>query len=495
MRSLRRTLSSTGIGLVALLVPATALAWTARPAKARFAGPIALDAKDNVYVAIRTAVRRYESGAAIVKLGHRDGAELWRRKLRAGGPERSDFIYALDVAADSDVIAAGSLDDDGHANFFVARLAGHDGRVRWRHEIRGDTRSYEEGAYAVALDQSGDVIAAGTIAGSTTALYHSTQDLAVVKMVGDSGDERWRFQLNGTADQLDLAESIAVDAGGDVVVAGRTSELFSDPFGRLVNSVFRISGDDGRLRWRSDLETSGPFSRIRLDAAGDILIATSTADVTGSDFAVVKLSGATGSHLWTAIVNEREGVWQQAFDVGVLPSGDVAAVGVTGHTGGVSSMTAVMLDSATGAERWRQALRGSDGYGFGRTLAIGGGLVIGGQLRNRGSCYDMAVAHLDVETGTVVDQHTIDGTAKASECEVPDCSESRLRMDREQASGRGRYGPPCRCGPCRAGIDQDDVSAVAVDAKGRTVVAGFVSAEPWGRPQGLVATIPHHGSR
>jgi hypothetical protein len=179
----------------------------------------------------------------------------------------------------------------------------------------------------------------------------------------------------------------------------------------------------------------------------------------------------------------------------VLPSGDVAVVGITGHTDNVASMTAVVLDPATGAERWRQVLRGSDGYGFGRTLAIGGGLVVGGQLRNHGSCYDMVVARLDVKTGSVLDQRTIDGTARASQCEVPDCSSSRLRIDHAQNTQRLRYGPPCRCGPCRAGIDQDDVAALAIDPKGRAVVAGFVSDAPWGRPQGLVATIPNHASR
>jgi hypothetical protein len=64
------------------------------------------------------------------------------------------------------------------------------------------------------------------------------------------------------------------------------------------------------------------------------------------------------------------------------------------------SLTIVALDVQTGAERWRRLLQGSDGYGFGRALVIdrGANLVVGGQLRNRGTCYDIAVTRLSAAT-------------------------------------------------------------------------------------------------
>ena len=461
--------------LVAVLLASPPVqAWTVRVAKGRSAGPIAIDARRDVFTAISLGARRHQIAAAVVKLSGVDGAELWRRRLRAGGPERSDFIYDLEPAADGDVVAAGTLDDHGHSTFFVARLAGRDGRVRWRRLIRGrEQPNYAEGASAVAVDAFGDVIATGAIEGATTAQYHATTDFAVVKLAGDSGEERWRFLLNGSADNYDGAGPVAVDARGDVYVVGYLSEASGDPIGRLVIVLMKLANDDGRLLWRSELEAAWRASSVVLDTAGDVVVAAGSHEA--SAFAVFKTAGATGEPLWKALVSGGHPAWQEAFQVGVLPSGDVAAVGLSEHGSHVPALTAVRLDGATGAERWRQLLRGTDGYGLGRTLAIGdnGDVIVGGQLRNRRSCYDAALARLDAETGAVVHLRNIDGTANASQCDAPSCGSA------------ARF----RCGPPRAGIDQDDLGALAVDADGRVALTGSVSDGPLGRGAAIVAVL------
>jgi hypothetical protein len=155
----------------------------------------------------------------------------------------------------------------------------------------------------------------------------------------------------------------------------------------------------------------------------------------------------------------------------------VIAVGVRADAAGVSSLAAVRLDGGTGAEEWRRLLQGSDGHGSGRAVAIApdGDVVVGGQFRNTRSCYDLSFARLAGETGEILDVRSVDGTTVASQCDLP---------------------PECRfvpgdvpCGPPRAGIDVDTLSAVAVDADGRIVVAGYVSDGRRGRQRGLVASI------
>jgi outer membrane protein assembly factor BamB len=134
------------------------------------------------------------------------------------------------------------------------------------------------------------------------------------------------------------------------------------------------------------------------------------------------MAGATGESLWTTAVSGGGGIGYrpfQVFKVGVLPSGGVAAVGLSADANQVPSMTAVRLDAESGAERWRQDLRGSDNYGVGRALAIGGdgSLLVGGQLRNRRSCYDATVMRLDPDAGTVVRQRcSMDGYRIAVRC-------------------------------------------------------------------------------
>jgi hypothetical protein len=114
---------SASVRTAAVLVFAAAsaaAAWQVRPEKADIASSIAVDSAGDVFAAIGIPSRRHGEAAAVVKLSHKDGAQLWRRRLRAGGNERSDFIYDMRAASNGDVVAAGSLDDNGHPVFFVA---------------------------------------------------------------------------------------------------------------------------------------------------------------------------------------------------------------------------------------------------------------------------------------------------------------------------------------------------------------------------------------
>jgi len=133
----------------------------------------------------------------------------------------------------------------------------------------------------------------------------------------------------------------------------------------------------------------------------------------------------------------------------------------------------VVLDGTTGAERWRRVVRGSDGYGLGRALAVDdhGNIAVGGDLRNAVTCYDIAVTRFDGATGALLDFRTFDGRSTASLCDVPaGCS-----------SGE--------CGPRDTGIDRDSLSDLLVDRQGRVVLSGALSDGPHGERHGIVAAF------
>jgi hypothetical protein len=168
--------------------------------------------------------------------------------------------------------------------------------------------------------------------------------------------------------------------------------------------------------------------------------------------------------------------WEEAFAVLPLPSGDVAAAGMTADAGGAMRLTAARLDGTTGEVRWQRSDQGTQGYGFGRGIALApnGDVVVGGQVRNQGSCYDAVVERLAPSSGDVLASRMIDGRTQATTCDRTDC-------------GGDTPGP---CPPSRAGADQDSLSAVAVDPSDRIVVAGSLSDGHFGRAHGFVATFP-----
>ena len=413
--------------------------------------------------------------SAVVKLSASQGRQLWKVRLRADQEQYALSVSALRTSADGDVVACGTVDlTKGPYGFFVERLGGN-GRVEWQRIVQGHRfgpADYEpEEASALALDSAGSALVAGYLEGSTTALYHSKADLAVVKLDAATGAERWRFTLNGSGDDGDYGTGVAVDAVGDVIAVGRISSLEGYPV-----TVVKLSGSDGHLLWRRDVVQALEANDVVVDRAGDVLIAALLGEPTGNAFGVVKLLASTGDVLWIARVSGAERQWQTAMQVRTLPSGDVAAVGMTADATEARSLTTVRLDGSTGIERWRSLLGGNTGYGFGRGLAISttGDPIVAGEVRNRGTCYDVTLSRLSATTGERVSKRTLDGLSTASwSCELPDCGDA--------------HGP---CGRPRQGIDQDSFAGLATDATGRVVVSASLSDGPRGQWRAFVASMP-----
>ena len=462
---------------VILLLPTTSSAWRVIPRGAKQAGPIAIDARRDIFAAISLRPSRYDIATAIVKLAHADGAELWRRPLRARGDERSDEIHDLEVVGNGDLVAAGSLDDNGHTTFFVVRISGADGRVRWRRLIRGrrpSTVGTEESASAIAVDAAGNVVAVGSIEGPTKSQFGYANDFAVVKFDGRTGEERWRFMLNGTADDYDFATSVGVDRTGDVIAIGLVRDGLP-LYAREVRVAVKLARDDGRLLWRRD-GVGLTVSDVVIDGRGDAVIASASNPFAPGSFDAIKLAGTTGDPLWVSVLSRGPDDLSYVSQLRVLSSGDVVAVGGSStYAAANGSWIVARLDGETGAARWSQVLKGSADNGWGSALAIAsdGDIVVGGTVVNARSCYDAAVARLDATEGDVLHLRSIDGTATASECERPECGASRIP-----------------CGPTRKGIDQDRLNALAIDAKGRIAIAGVVCNGSRGREHGFVARLP-----
>ena len=107
----------------------------------------------------------------------------------------------------------------------------------WQVTINGTANNFDL-ANAVTVDAAGDVVAAGGTENIGTGL----RDFTVVKLAGATGVELWRQEIDGTANGIDFAFKVAVDAAGDVVAAGRTQNTATD-FGDF--TVVKLRGTDG----------------------------------------------------------------------------------------------------------------------------------------------------------------------------------------------------------------------------------------------------------
>ena len=210
------------VGAIVFLAASAASAWDVRLHGRGAPYLIALDGDGDVLAALPRPAGRYSATTAVVKFSADGGRVQWRRSLKVPGPEHSDDVAGFAVLNNDDLIAAGGIEIEGHVRFVALRLSGRTGRPQWRQTITGDPRTstYDHAAHAVAVDSAGDALVAGDLESATYLQYHLTHDLAVVKLAGDTGTERWRFVLDGTAHEYDSAGAVAVDARGDVLVGG-----------------------------------------------------------------------------------------------------------------------------------------------------------------------------------------------------------------------------------------------------------------------------------
>ena len=174
------------LGVAVLLSAAPAWAWRIRLARSRDVHPIVLDRTGAVFAGLEVPPLGHAGGtaAALVKVDAA-GRVRWRRRFRSHGRERLDFIYALQTTPDGDILTAGSLNDDGRSTFFVTRLAGGDGAVRWQADVHGQRQQQQrvgDAAEALALAPDGDLVVAGGLAGASSPPNHFAIDFAVVKL-------------------------------------------------------------------------------------------------------------------------------------------------------------------------------------------------------------------------------------------------------------------------------------------------------------------------
>lgn len=148
---------------------------------------LAVDSNNDVFVATYVGV---------IKVSGATGTVMWR------GPGTPGFLVALAVDSNDNVVVADS-------GFTINKLRGTNGTEMWRYDNPFT-------AYDVAVDKDGNVAGVGQM----------NQNFATVRLNGVDGSEIWQREINGNGtytNHWEMANSVAIDSNGNVVVAGVTS--------------------------------------------------------------------------------------------------------------------------------------------------------------------------------------------------------------------------------------------------------------------------------
>ena len=274
-------------------------------------------------------------------------------------------------------------------DMFVARLTSA-GALTWNTFLGGSGSDVGKG---IAVDGSGTVYVAGdsnATWGSPVLAYTSSVRDAFAAKLTSAGALTWSTFLGGSGQ--DTAAAIAVDGSGNAYVTGdslatwgspvRAHTLFSDAFAAKLDSA-------GALTWNTFLGSAGTDRgfAIAVDGGGDVYLAGFSSETwgspvrsyttgSGSDAFAAKLDSA-GALTWNTFLGGAGA--DGGFAIAVDGSGYVYLAGysqaawgnpVRSYTAG-SDAFAARLDSA-GALSWNGFLGGS-GSDIGNGIAIDGG--------------------------------------------------------------------------------------------------------------------------
>ncbi|MDX6559596.1 MAG: hypothetical protein QOF72_2645 [Blastocatellia bacterium] len=259
---------------------------------------LTIDASGNIYVAGESGaawgspVRAYsnDDDAFVARLDA-NGNLIWNTFLGGFG---ADAGFGLALDAGGNVYVAGGSNAgwgspanaySGYYDAYVAKLDSN-GSLGWNTFL--GSSAYDFG-YGLALDPSGNVYVAGYSTatwGSPVRTFGGGNGDAFAAKLDSTGRPTWNTFLGGNA--LDFGFALAVDAGGNAYVAGRSDATWGSPiraFGGGSDDAFAAKLDaSGKLIWNTFLGGSSydQANAVTIDGKGNVYVAGESEATWGS---------------------------------------------------------------------------------------------------------------------------------------------------------------------------------------------------------------------
>jgi uncharacterized delta-60 repeat protein len=413
------------------------------------------------------------------------GAPLWTNFYNGPGNDM-DFAAAVAVDGSGHVIVTGYATGSDYYQHLCATIAySSAGAPLWTN-LYAAAADLDAEAKAMAVDASGNVFVAGFAYDSLG--YRDFTTLAY----SSAGAPLWTNLYNATGSGSGVANALAVDGSGHVLVTGGSAGSGS----LLVYTTIAYSGAGAPLwtnRYHGPGNDSDSGQSIAVDSAGNVFVMGSSPGADGFlAYATVAYSGA-GAPLWT---NRYHGPGQ-GYDYGqavaVDGSGKVFVTGVSLASAGGPYDSTTIAYSVAGAPLWTNHYSPSSaGFGYSQASAMsvdgsGNVFVTGSSLDNNGF-YDVATIAYS-GAGNALWTNLYNGPRNSDDqasAVVVDAGGNVIVAGSSVGSGNTYHyatikypsaGPPLWTnrynGP---GYSDDHVAALAVDGSGNVLVTGYSSS-------------------
>lgn len=308
-------------GLICKFAPNGTLLWQklieSQPSKSDYAWDIATDADGRVYVAGGKYIGTAHHGT--LTCYDPDGAEVWSRST--GNISTSNGWAAMTIFAARDLYALTDMYEQGTygLTLFKCNLAGDSlWQVFVPAPLTPSMSEIVDGYFPwtsrlLETAPSGDVYAAAGIGEG------SDKDLWLVRFTSD-GDTVWTRRYDGPQAGADTLSAMAVDAAGNVFLAGATRGAN----GKSDFLVLRYSAA-GALSWARTIDGPGQANDrawgLAADAAGNVIVTGVRVDLDNRARAFTIKYSAAGDSLWADAYTTTL-LWQESNGQSVILGAD-----------------------------------------------------------------------------------------------------------------------------------------------------------------------------
>ncbi|HYC29063.1 MAG TPA: SBBP repeat-containing protein, partial [Chitinophagaceae bacterium] len=282
--------------------------------------------------------------------------DMYAVRYNSAGTQTAGFLYnssnseqarAITTDASSNVYVVGTTSVSGGPKDITLVKYNSSAVQQWMTTFN-TPQNYNDDAAAVAVDASGNVYITGSVVKANAFEY----DYLTVKF-NSAGVMQWYVFYNGTANGVDMANDIAVDAAGNVYVTGLSAgQVFKRLF--TVNTGYDYVtikyNANGVQQWVQRYNASSgndEAKAIALDASGNVYV-TGHSPATSSgnyDCATIKYDN-NGTLLWLQRYAGSAGVNDEGNDIAVDGSNNVYVSGYANSGNGTSNVLGLKYNSA-----------------------------------------------------------------------------------------------------------------------------------------------------
>lgn len=316
----------------------------------------AIDVNENVYVAgVSQISNKAGVDISIIKYD-KSGQQLWVNSFTSpkGALELSLPILRIDLSGN--IITAFKYQEAVINSDGQSVVTGYDymlvkynpqGELQWYARYDGTAHSNDE-IMAMETDASGNIY----VTGGTSTSESGNVDYTTIKY-NSNGQQQWIASYNGTGNSNDFANSIAIDATGNVYVTGKSNNSINNI--SVNNDYATIKYDaNGQQQWvavyNGSANQNDNAQKVVLDNAGNIFVTGRSVNSSGNgDIVTIKYNNS-GTQLWQSVYASTDNADEISTNLYIYNNNDVFVAGGAG--GSTARYLTINYDAITGGQKW-----------------------------------------------------------------------------------------------------------------------------------------------